>query len=270
MKNITWLIALISLITFSCNKDEETPTIIQPLLVKIVAKQGNDSVVTSITYNADKKVANVEQKESSGETTSSQVTWDDLFRIDRINFFYTPAGGTTTSMVYDFFYLTATDSKLRNAKTVIGSGDLPITDSIAYTYNGNKVLRTSHYYTQGSDPARLVYFYEYTFDGQGNMSEAKLYEALSGSTEPTLVGTFAFQYDGKVNPIYLPQDALVEYIEYQFICPANVSKIDFTGVDGAENFTANITYTYREDGRPLTATRIQNTDTLNLTYTYQN
>jgi hypothetical protein len=168
----------------------------------------------------------------------------------------------------DYVYLNPTDKKIRNGVFKFDFQGLQVTDSIAYTY-ATKVSKTNHYYSATGVPVTQAYYYEYSYDGNGNVTQAKAYQPNSTGVIG-LAFTVNFEYDAKTSPVYFNDDVLVEYIGSQYTSPNNPTKVSVIAADPADNFTANTVYEYRSDGRPSKSTTTANGNTFESVYTYKN
>lgn len=258
-----FFISLLAVLALGSCKKEDSGSQNPNLLDKVVAKEGTDSTVTVYGYDSQKRFV-TENSVSSGGTSSVSLVRDANGRITRV----AENAGTDTYLT-DYVYLGATDKKIRNGIYKFSFNSQQITDSIAFTY-GSKVNKTAHFYSVPGVPVQQVFYYDYTYDTKGNMSTVKVYQDATGTGALTLQGTITFLYDDKVNPIYSNDDALVEFIGSQYASPNNITKVTIVGTDPADNYTANITYEYRSDGRPTKSTTIANGSTTVATYTYKN
>jgi YD repeat-containing protein len=203
-------------------------------------------------------------------TYTTALNRDNNGRVSKVN--YTKAGSTTPGSIgVDFFYLGATDPKIKNGKSFFLVSGVTINDSTAYEYSGTQVTRTNHYWSTATVAYTLIEYYVYTYDARGNLTSVKYYEVEApGSPNFRLLKTYTYVYDDKVNPIYSKDDALIEFNGSQYISPNNVVSGSYTSVSTpADNYTFTTTYEYRSDGRPTKSTTTDGGVTLVSTYTYK-
>jgi hypothetical protein len=253
----------------SCKKDDAPAP--QNLLDKVVTKIGTDSLVTTYTYNAQNRLmGEVQNDPANSETYTTALNRDNNGRVSKVT--YSTVGTTNPGSIgVDFFYLGATDQKLRNGKSFFVVSGVTINDSMAYEYNGTQVTKTNHYYSTTTVPYTLIGYYAYTYDARNNITSVKYYEVdAPGSSNFQLLLTYTYVYDDKVNPILSKDDALMEFNGSQYISPNNVVSGSYTSVrTPADNYTFTTTYEYRSDGRPTKSTTTGGGVTLVNTYSYK-
>jgi hypothetical protein len=272
MRNALVLFLLVALILPSCKKDDngsKEPT----QLVKIVTKQGSDSTVAEYTFDSQGRFVQERTTETAGtstDVTTLSLDRDANGRATRV--LESATGSDPYTYQTDYVYLNPTDKKIRNGIfkfDFLGTGTpLQVTDSIAFTY-ATKVSKTNHYYSATGVPLTQAYYYEYSYDGNGNVTQAKAYQPNSAGVIG-LAFTVNFEYDTKTSPVYFNDDVLVEYIGSQYTSPNNPTKVSVVAADPADNFTANTVYEYRSDGRPSKSTTTANGNTFESVYTYKN
>jgi YD repeat-containing protein len=261
------LIAFLALIA-SCKKNDAPAP--KNILDQVVTKQGTDSVVTKYTYDAANRfVGEVANDPINNETYTKTLARDNSGRVTKIT--DVEASSTPGTTVTDFVYLGATDVKLKNGKSSFVQSGVTIFDSSAYEYSGTQVSKTSHYWALTGQPYAAIQYFVYTYDARGNIASVKFYQVgTPGLNDFTLQYTVTYTYDDKINPILAKDDALIEYIGNQYVCPNNITGLTFnSATTPANNFTAAITYEYRSDGRPTkSTTTIGGTSSVS-TYTYR-
>jgi YD repeat-containing protein len=251
MKKLLLTPFILLLLIASCKKDDAPAA--KNLLDKTVTKVGADSTVTTYTYDAQNRFVKESTNDPvNNETTSLTLTRDNSGRVSKLVDAVT--GSSSESLTTDFFYLSTADAKLKNGKTIYTDVSGTYKDSAAFEYNGSQVTRTNHYYSQNNGPYVLGDYYVFTYDSRNNITSVKYYRLASGGTFP-LVGTITYTYDDKINPIYSKDDALIEYLINQYVSPNNVTTLAYTDATSpADNFTVNVAYEYRSDGRPTKST----------------
>ena len=268
MRNALIAVLLVAAVLPSCKKDDAGSSS-QNLLAKIVTKQGSDSTVAE--YSFDSQGRFVQERStavdaSGSETTTISLVRDANGRATKVTEAIT--GSSPATFATDYVYVSPSDKKVRNGIFLFDFSGLQVRDSIAFTY-ATKVSKTSHYYTAAGVPTTQAYYYEYAYDGKGNMTQVKVYQPNSSGVI-TLTATVNFEYDAKISPVYFNDDVLVEYLGSQYVSPNNITKVSIVAADPADNFTATTVYEYRADGRPTKATTNADGSTYVSTYTYKN
>ncbi len=270
MKKILVLSGMFLVFFASCKK-EDSGSKAKNLLDKVVTKEGSDSSVTTYTYNsANKLTGEATDDKINKQTTSRIIARDNLGRITKVTDNEATPGTASSSSFTDYFYLSTTDTKLKNGLFTFPQGTVTIRDSGAFVYTGNNVTKTAHYWSTPTFPVTQIYYYDYKYDTKGNMIEFKSYQDnVPGSGNFVLQGTATFTYDDKVNPAYSPDAALIEYVDNQYISPNNVTALNYVATTPANSFSLNVTYEYRADGRPTKSTTTVFGFTSVSTYTYK-
>jgi len=249
---------------FSCKKEDAPVGSTNPLL-KVVSKAGSDSIVSEYSFDgagrlAQEKIIVVEDSESEIQTLS--IVRDGSGKATRVVYAY--AGSDPSTEVTDYIY---NGSKVKHGIWNFNFNGLTVKDSVAFTY-ASKVSKTAHYLSLLGAQATLGNYNEYTYDGRGNMTQAKLY-SLFGPGSAELTATISFEYDTNVNPWYSNDDVLVEYVGTQYSSPNNVTKVTVAAADPSESYQIVNTYEYGPDKRPTKATSLYDVTTYQVTYTYK-
>lgn len=276
--NINWLfmkklivLSGMFLVFFASCKKEDSGSKPQNLLDKVVTKEGADSAVTTYSYNSQNKLTGENTVDKiNDQNTARVIARDNLARITKVTDNESSPGTASSSTFTDYFYLSTTDTKLKNGLFTFPQGTVTIRDSSAYTYTGTNVTKTAHFWSTPTFPVTLIYYYDYKYDTKGNMIEFKSFQDnVPGSGNFVLQGTATFTYDDKINPLYSPDAALTEYVDNQYVSPNNVKGINYVAADPANNFSLGVTYEYRADGRPTKSTMTVFGFTSVSTYTYK-
>jgi len=267
MKKLLLYPVIFLVLISSCKKDDAPAS--KNLLDKVVTKVGADSTVTTYSYDAQNRFVRESTNDPvNNETSSVNLIRDNNGRVTKL--IDEVIGSSSESTTTDFFYLSPSDARLRNGKTIYTDLGVILKDSIAYEYSGNQVTRTNHYYSENNGPYVMYDYYAYTYDSRNNVSSVKYYVLGSGGTNFELYATITYTYDDKINPIYSKDDALMEYIGNQYVSPNNVTSLTYTDPSSpADNFTANVTYEYRSDGRPIKSTTTALGSSSVSTYSYK-
>jgi hypothetical protein len=256
-KHLLPLLFFLNLVA-SCKKDN--PTSSNELLYQVIAKRGADSSVSTFWYDAQSRLSKYILEDGFGDQTYTlTVSRDNIGRVTRIiEDFKGMTPGTQTT---DFFYLSDTDPRIRYGKF---ENDTPFIDSLVFEYSGSRVTSIKHYLSNGG-PYILKWYYNYSYDSRNNITLLKFYEPDAGGTNFQSRWAASCTYDDKINPYYSNDDAFMEFLEFPWPCPNNMTSRS-SNVSGP---MLNITYEYRTDGRPTKRTSKINTQTTVYTYFYR-
>lgn len=258
------LIAVLIAGLYSCKKEDAPVASTNPLL-KVVSKAGTDSIVSEYSFDGSGRLAQekITVADVFGEEIQTlSIVRDGSGKATRVVYAY--AGTDPSTEVTDYTY---TGSKVKHGIWNFDFNGLSVKDSIAFTY-ASKVSKTSHYLSLPGVPATLGNYNEYTYDGRGNMTQAKLY-ALYSPGSPELTATISFEYDTNINPWYSNDDVLIEYVGTQYISPNNITKITVAAADPSDSYQIVNTYEYGPDKRPVKATSLYDGTTYQVTYAYK-
>jgi hypothetical protein len=249
-KHLLPLIFFIVLIA-SCKKDN-----VSNLLYKEVAKRGTDSIVSTFWYDAQNRLSKKILEDSfEDQTYTLTIIRDNSGRVIKFmdDFVGTNPGSHTT----DFFYLSDTDTRIKYAKLY----NDPFDDSTVFEYSGNRVTGTKTYRSYGG-PFTPIGYREFLYDSRNNITIVKYYEFDAAGTNIQLIGEISSTYDDKINPFYSKDDAFIDFLEFPWPCPNNMTS-------RTRSYKETITYEYRADGRPTKRTSLVNGRTTVYTYYYR-
>jgi hypothetical protein len=281
-KFLTTLSILTSLFLFSCQKESDFSngnggggSTSGTMLVKMVSKNGSDSVVTVYEYNAGKKLINEKTVGMSGgidegnEVRYYRNSSGIVTRYVQINSNFVMAGidSVTTFVHYN-------TSSLRYTSTVqeISLLGFSVLDSMVFVYDGSgKVVHSDLYQSiplagGGYD---LTEKFKYTYAASGNITQYDIYDETSGADD--LVATVRYTFDTKTSPLIFNNEAFA-IGHPDWISVNNGTKVEFTDVsDPSNNQTIAFTYTYNNSNMPATGVSTQNPGAVvsNITYYYQ-
>jgi hypothetical protein len=244
------------------------------LLIKTVQKTGADSVTTTYSYDASKRLTlekivgmsggiNVGNelkivRDGSGVITKTIQKSDVLIAagIDSVirRFNYNSSNGRYTSALFDL--------------TVSG---FSITDSSAFQYDASGNISTElHYQKLDPLPYILSFKQEYIYAGN-NLVSTKQYSFDPLTMTYDLIATINFTYDNKSAALKTGIEAIV-ITRPGYYGNNNATKNEFIdATDPANNFTDSLVYTYNASKKPLTAvsTKTPPGTISNITYYYQ-
>ena len=259
---------------FSCNKNESNvsnnPAVPSNLLVKIVSKSGNDSVVTEYSYDTGKRL--VLEKETS---VTSGATEKRSLKIFRDN----SGIVTQTTEIADYLIASGVDSLVtlfanaagRYTSSVLNmtQGATTVQDSVYYLYDGaGRIIRDQHFQKVSGVPFTQIFKREYIYSSAGNIDSVRESDFSGGVY--TLSYSEAYTYDSKLNPLQLQNDAVILYL-YGLQGANNATKTQANFYNPSSNNSINVVYTYRSDNRPSTSisTKLPSGKVSNETYFYQ-
>lgn len=276
MRGIILILNLLLIsILFSCNKNESNvsnnPAAPSNLLVKIVSKSGNDSVVTEYSYDAGKRL--VLEKETS---VTSGATEKRSLKISRDN----SGMVTQTTEIADYLIASGVDSLVtlfanaagRYTSSVLNmtQGATTVQDSVYYFYDAaGRIIRGQHFQKVSGVPFTQVYKRDYIYSSAGNIDSVKESDFSGGVY--TLSYIEAYTYDAKLNPLQLQNDGIILYL-FGLQGANNATKMEAKTISNPSyNSSITVVYTYRADNRPSTSvsTKLPSGKVSNETYFYQ-
>ena len=283
-KSLILLTGILLVVFISCQKEIDwgiKTGSVASQLYRIKSTTGTDTTQVDYTFNAAKKLVK--------EKTTGMSAGTDLSNELTIN---RNASGVITTTVQKAAALTAlgvdsietrynyNSTTARYTSAVFGMTVLGITilDSAVFTYDAaGKITRDEHY-SQVTGlpipfPATLSLRNTYTYDAAGLNLLSIAQEAPSTPGGPlTPLSTQTFTYDTKVNPLIVPNEAIVLGRTGLFN-GNNATRSSFTDLTTpANNFTIDYTYRYNSIGKPDSAYSVQTppgTDTTKTKFFYQ-
>lgn len=276
MKGIIIAVNLLLLfILFSCKKSENNissnPVVPSNLLVRIVSKTGNDSMVTEYSYDGGNRL--ILDKETT--VTSGAIAKRSL-KIFRDN----SSMVTQTTEIADYLITSGVDSivtlfasaagRYTSSVANITQGSTTVRDSVSYFYDGlGRIIRDQHFQKVSGVPFTQLFKQEYVYSSAGNIDSVKEYDFNGGIY--TIGNTIAYTYDSRLNALQLQNDADILYL-FGLLGPNNATKTqaDFPA-NPSYNNSVSVAYAYRSDNRPSTSvsTKIPSGKVSNEVYFYQ-
>jgi hypothetical protein len=263
MKKILPAAAALAIVLFSCQKEPSTEdpgngggggSSNGDLLVKMVSKTGSETLTTTFTYDANKKIIN---HKITGRQNGVDIT--DEYRFYRnssgiiIRMVQVPpvvAGAGIDSVVSIVHH---DGTKYTSYVSEIGALGFSVLDSVAISYNGSgKPIRTDQfqsmpfsggYTASGKD--------EYIYQGD-NLVQTDMYTYNAATLGFDLDGTSKSTFDNKAASLNLGAEGIL--FNADAISANNIIKTDvnYIGVP-VPNLLTTITYTYNASNRPSTA-----------------
>ena len=195
--------------------------------------------------------------------TKGKVTREDELNNSYTTYHYNDAGVIDTVSNYDqtglllsydiYAYTGKNFSSKMTYSNTNGSGVLTLLLQRQYIYSGDSITRLNEtLYSGGTTSATYTLF---TYDGKGNIANARKYNTASS----TLVYNRTYTYDTYSNP----WGSLALYIDY-FSLNNTLSQTD------SQNPTSDITYTYQYNGAgfPISMTESYASNSKTETYNY--
>lgn len=251
---LTVALASAALLTTSCKKDNEK----QPdnAATKLIKVEESASVYTTFGYNTTGQVNKIVSKDAEGEE-AIQITYDGN----------KPTVATTAIGSTKFTYA---NNKLDVAELYAGTTKI---GQIKINYvNGtvNNVV-VSHNLGEGGSTTFAKTVYEYY--ANGDVKKETDYGWNDANETFVVSGSTVFEYDDKNNPMLALGD--VYQVTFNLVSKHNPVKEIVSDETGALTHTNFYTYTYNNNGYPVTAQKKKitaneaNTVVSNIKYTYQ-
>ncbi len=249
--------------------DQSKPQGSSNLLTKIVDSNMNGGGVYDIdsvmySYDAAGKLSKVVFYDSAADHVTHNITS------------YTRDEQGRTTMIYEndfFLQITSSPKPSDTARNVFtsevyyqsGSDQIayvyrwsaqagrPVGDSIVYEYESGSIVATNNYTTTFGKSSQHVNTNSYAFNPAGELT------AMSTNTQdPQIQADYTFTFDGKTNPLKAGLEEL--FSNFYNVCPDNETRWGFTFPSNGDSFGLEMSFTYREDGRPLTRTYLNGSE----------
>lgn len=236
---------------FSCQSDTEmSPFVASPKSFLLSQQIDNQKVVKTITYNADRQVANMVTY--NAEIIRSEMQYTNK-RLTRQNDFY-PDGSSAGYKAYFYDFYGRTDKIEHYKPDIYDYTKISLHHYETFEYNTqHQLTKSSYYHSHGAGEMTVDNYSEYEYDAKGNLRTHRVYaHKLGGQGDMVLAVTGAFEFDDKANPFPLNG---IQNTDKQTISKNNLTKATYTYPNGNVypefSFTAN--YTYYEHGFPQKA-----------------
>lgn len=242
------------------------------LLVKLIAKSGSDSTISTLGYNSNNKLISMNSKgvaggmafdlrqtfirNSQGIITHtitkspefSQLGVDSVITVVQ----YNTASGRYTGRVTKYDFL-----------------GVEIKDSLGFTYDANGKITMEEDFT---DPGLGSYARssknEYTYSGN-NLASIKVstYDANTAAYVVQYIQTL--NYDNKTSPLILDNEAFAIASPNWYSSNNAIKSVSVVPGNPSLNETQDVTYTYNSFNKPASAiTVVQGGPTANLSFIY--
>jgi len=267
MRILIPLLALTSLILFSCQKEAEFANRVNSgggnnnntgtLLVKMVQKINSDSLLTTYGYNGNKKLISLKMvgvddqgdvvnreyhyhRNSSGIITDYSVIDADLLAVG--------IDSITTIVHYS-------SSRYTSYVIKIAIPGFSFLDSSAFAYDASgKIIREDLY--ESPSGTGTDYYHSgnvnYSYSASGNISQLDIHD-LDASGAEVFSASSKLNYDAKINPMQFENESFVMgHPEWRSV--NNVSGDQLSDSNGpADDQTVTITYAYNSNNKPETS-----------------
>lgn len=250
------------------------------LLVKSVAgiDGAADSMITSYTYDSNKRI------------TRMFNTWvgesDEAFIESDMRFFRNAKGhvnrlSKTEKIIYQglIHYADSLEYKLQlnelgqmvyAIRTVYTLLDLPVVDSLVYTYDNDNRITTVVAWRKDTQNNNAIFEFHkaiYSYDSRGNIGTVSFYfkDDINSAAPLQLI---TMRHDDKLAALNLGNEGLIEgFLVVESNSPNNVTFLD--NPEGPDKYS--IEYEYNANLRPVKAvkTNMINDDRIYINYYYQ-
>jgi hypothetical protein len=242
------------------------------LLVKTVSNFGLDSVVTTFSYDDQKRLTRqvivspddfINEEYEIARTSDGHIQ-QVIYKSDEY------ADLDIESVSYNVFYNGATSNYTHKILEFEDAGGTSHKDSTAYTYDGqNRIIREEKFIYNSSNNTYLNSgFIDFSYDGNGEMSEVKIYSFDPSVNDFKLASELSYEYDDKVSPLALGTEAIV--LELYHLWSSHNPTVEAVAYpdNPAENTSAMASYTYNDKNKPLVATITESNTGVSFTNTY--
>lgn len=264
MKKLLFILPLIAVISFSCQKEIDwglggSTSTANQLLVKINSKMGTDSTLLEYFYDANKRII----REKTTGMAAGQDLGNDLV-INRnssgnITSTIQKAAALTAagidSVVTRYNYSTAT-SRYTSSVFDLAIPGFAVTDSAVYTYDANgRITSDAHYLAIGGLPIPLPPILAlrntYTYSASGtNLVNVSQDAATTPGGPLSPVSAQVFTFDAKSNPLIIQNEAVLLARTGLYNANNPAKAVVTNTVSPANDFTMDYTYKYNAAGKP--------------------
>ena len=283
MRIIT-LLVFISL--FSCQKERDFANrnnggnggnSSDELLVKMVQKTGSDSLVTTYSYNGNKKLISLKElgiddqrnsinreyhyhRNASGIVTDYSMIDPDLIAagIDSL----------TTMVQYN-----SSASRYSSYVLKVSVSGFNFLDSSVFVYDGSGKIIGEDLYESPSGVGNDYYLsgkINYNYSANGNLSQLDIHD-LGTSGAEIFSATTKVGYDTKINPLHFDNEAFAMG-HPEWVSANNIANEQLSDSNGpADDQTVTMTYTYNSSNKPKTSitTVMPDNTIVNTSFYYQ-
>lgn len=251
----------ITLILGSCQKEIDWGTGnsggVNQKLMQIKSQTGTDTSQVDYSYDAGNRLIRVKTAGISGgqslddDLVISRNSSGNITKGVQIAAALVAAGVDSIVTIYNY---NASTSKYSYGISDLSIGGFSLSDSVAYTYDANGHISKDEHYIgiSGSPipiPPVLTLRDVYTYSGS-NLVTIDQNAATTPGGPLTLVGTQAYTFDSKVNPLVIGDEAIL--LSRFDLFGANNTKqlVVISTTSPSNNVTADYTYKYNSRNKP--------------------
>jgi hypothetical protein len=281
MKNIVFLLIAITMLIASCGKEESLETggsggsgggggtgggVTGAKLLKISSSLALVPTI-DFTYDASNRLIKYKSTQDLGAgnvlSTETRFTRDAAGRIIKEVIVDDFAGD---SSVLTYVYANTTGRTIKYG--LDGEADDQVRDSLVFGYTGDLCTKITFYETtDAGDSYELYSVVTFKYDARNNVIEAMESYDDAGTLVPSV--KYVYEYDSKVNPLYLREDMLLLNSDLLFNSPNNAVKLNFTALELNVTIAQTVSYQYRSDNKPSKANGTYSNVPYTINYTYQ-
>lgn len=223
------------------------------LLVKIVFVTGTETVTTTYTYDASKRlIAEKSLGTNGGIPVDSYRRYyrDAAGRIYKVGQLDKQPGITIDTSFLYVYYDNATTKNFKYTITESEVAGFSSRDSSVYTFGSGNATQVMQYLSNDvlNDTVLTKIEFAYT---NGNLETMKTYSGYSNSGTLSFAGTVRFTYDNKSNPMILDGEAFITG-KFEGASKNNVIKMEIIDKDTpADNITVTTVFTYDASNKPI-------------------
>jgi YD repeat-containing protein len=256
------------------------------LLIKSVGINGNDSSVTTYTYDAQGRVSTmINDDTQTGSTIHSykKYEYDNAGRVAKITQTDVQFGSSNDTAINIIHYPNATAMEMDYAVNTLTMNfmGLPLTtvDSSLFTYSNGKISSVSTY--MNNSLTGTGYYLssknDFVYDATGRVATLKLYGSNTPGAPLSSMGDEQFTYGTSLNAVWLPNNIAQKYWIGGLPNATNHAVTRMQVVNSpsqANGMTLTITYVMGSNGLPMTSVNVESgggqpTRTMNYTYYYR-
>lgn len=245
-------------VDFAANGNRGTSDNSNVLLVKSVQQTGTDSLVTTYSYDANKKLINLKIvgiDQGTPKNTEYRYYRDGSGIITHISIIDADLVASGLDSVTEILHYNSASSRYTSYVLNINVSSFLLLDSVEFLYDASgkinaEVLYESpsgsgtDYYNSGSDN------YTYT---SGNINQLDIHDLNQSGVEIFTAHTSEITYDNKINPIQMGNEGIA-IGHPEFASLNNITGEKLTDSNGiADNQTVTYVYTYNSNNRPATS-----------------
>lgn len=285
MRILIPLVAFASLCLFSCQKEVDFANnngnggnggnTSGTMLVKIVQKNGSDSLVSSYAYNSDKKIINL--KIAGVDSGTQQNTEYRYYRnasgiVTHYSIIDSSLAASGIDSIVTVVHYNSSTSRYTGYVINVNVSGFILLDSAAYVYDGSGKIIEEDLYESPTGTGTDYYFsgklnYSYV---NGNISELDIHDFDQSGTE-TFTASNKITYDSKTNSFSAGNEGF-PLGHPEWVSVNNIAGEQLSDSNGpADDQTVSYNYAYGSNNKPQTAvvSVVPGNSVFNFSYYYQ-